>query len=336
MSPAFANPDPPGHIAYACGPDGWRYRYGYWPARGAGAAGVCVLLPGRSEFLEKYLETVADLQQRGFAVWSLDWLGQGLADRLAPQGDRRGYIDSFASYERQLAHFLDAVVGPADGPLIALAHSMGGNILLQHLSRRRPPRERRAFDRVVLLAPMLSIKLPGLVGPAARVLARWAVRVGRGGEYALSQGPRSVTTRFAGNPLTGDPRRFARILTWLDTYPELATTGVTWAWLQAAFTSCRQLGRRAARRIPEPVLVLTAGQDTVVGTGAQRRFCAQLPLGRRVVLESARHEILQETDTIRAQAWSAIDGFLAQAASAATAWAPAAVRRGLAGSRVAG
>ena len=41
-----------------------------------------VLLQGRAEFIEKYGETVGDLRARGFAVYALDWRGQGHSGRV--------------------------------------------------------------------------------------------------------------------------------------------------------------------------------------------------------------------------------------------------------------
>jgi len=40
------------------------------------ARGVCVLLNGQTEFIEKYFEVIDELRGRGFAVATLDWRGQ--------------------------------------------------------------------------------------------------------------------------------------------------------------------------------------------------------------------------------------------------------------------
>ena len=77
----------------------------------------------------------------------LDWRGQGGSVRLVPQAPLKGHIDDFAEYDADLEAFLEQVVAPmlAGGARpIALAHSMGGHILLRYLSRHpgrisRPP-----------------------------------------------------------------------------------------------------------------------------------------------------------------------------------------------------
>src|ERR1043165_5844405 len=38
--------------------------------------GVCVLLNGQTEFIEKYFEVIDELRGRGFAVATMDWRGQ--------------------------------------------------------------------------------------------------------------------------------------------------------------------------------------------------------------------------------------------------------------------
>jgi lysophospholipase len=73
------NPIPSGAIAGAFKTrDGLRLRFARWePTRGPKRGTVC-LFQGRSEYIEKYFEVVADLRRRGFAV--APWTGAGRAD----------------------------------------------------------------------------------------------------------------------------------------------------------------------------------------------------------------------------------------------------------------
>ena len=61
-------------------PDGVGLRFARWEPP-AGRRGTVCIFPGRTEWIEKYFETVRDLRARGFAVAVLDWRGQGLSDR---------------------------------------------------------------------------------------------------------------------------------------------------------------------------------------------------------------------------------------------------------------
>src|SRR4051812_9868999 len=53
-----------------------------------GADKTCVLVGGFTEFIEKYFETAQDFAARGFAVWCMDWLGQGGSARPATHPTR--------------------------------------------------------------------------------------------------------------------------------------------------------------------------------------------------------------------------------------------------------
>ncbi len=79
--------------------------------------GSIIMCPGRTEFIEKYFETTADLIQKGFNVLMVDPRGQGLSDRQVPRNV--GYVRNFADYQLDLDATLGATgVAPADMPLM--------------------------------------------------------------------------------------------------------------------------------------------------------------------------------------------------------------------------
>ena len=85
--------------------DGMLIRYGRWSYESKNPRGSVVLLGGRKEFLEKYAETAADLNQRGFAVFGFDWRGRGLSIRMLP--DRlKGFVRHHDDYGQDLHDFL--------------------------------------------------------------------------------------------------------------------------------------------------------------------------------------------------------------------------------------
>ena len=81
-------------------PDGVALRFARFEPP-AGRRGTVCVFPGRTEWIEKYFETVRDLRNRGFAVALLDWRGQGLSER-ALADRRKGYVRDFAQYEIDL------------------------------------------------------------------------------------------------------------------------------------------------------------------------------------------------------------------------------------------
>ena len=286
-------------------PDGVHLRFARF-APPAGRRGTVCILPGRTEWIEKYFETVRDLRNRGFAVAVIDWRGQGLSDRAL--SDRyKGYVGSFSQFDTDLETFMREVVLPdCPPPIFALAHSMGATILLRAIGRGQ-----RWFDRVVLSAPMLGIAFAqsaGIAGGLLRVV-RWA---GFGGIYVPGRYPGVLDLRpFAGNPLTSDPVRFARSAAILEAEPALALGGPTVAWADAAFRAMRAMREPSfPARIRQPILIIAAGRDAIVSNVVIEDFAMSLRAGSHLVVVGSQHELLMEQDRYRSQFFAAFDAFV--------------------------
>jgi len=163
----------------------------------------------------------------------------------------------------------------------------------------------------VLCAPMID--LPRLrASLPMRGLMRLLRAAGMGERFIPGGNIDLVkSTDFRGNPLTSDPRRYARNAAILEADPTLGIASPTVAWLDAAFDVMAGLGSpEFARGIHQPVLMLAAGDDTIVSTPAIAAFARHLPAGSHRVIAGAKHEILQEDDRYRAQLWAAFDAFM--------------------------
>jgi lysophospholipase len=307
------NPIPEGAVTGTVGtPDGVALRFARWesPAHAEGdvegAKGTVCVFTGRSEFIEKYFETVRDLRQRGFAVATMDWRGQGHSSRQLPD-PRKGHVAGFSDYEIDVETFMQSVVLPdCPPPYYALAHSMGGAVML-----RVAHSGKRWFERMVLAAPL--IELPhGRSSWPLRTLMRMLRLAGFGNGYVPgSNVDRVRASGFPGNPLTSDPGRYARNAAMLSHDPTLGIGSPTVAWLDAAFDTVVEFGAADyPSRIVSPVLMVSAGADSVVSGTAIARFAARLPAGSHLTIGAARHEILQEADAYRAQFWAAFDAFV--------------------------
>ncbi len=286
-------------------PDGVSLRFARW-APPPGRKGTVCLFQGRAEFIEKYFETVRDLRARGFAVATLDWRGQGLSQR-ALRNSRKGHVRSFSEYHTDLETFIHQVVLPdCPPPIYALAHSMGASVLL-----RAAHQGHRWFDRMVLLAPLIS--LPGLRRSLpTRVAVKVMRLLGLGGAY-VPGGDASVMMQrpFIGNLLTSDPVRYARNIAVLDAEPQLAVAWPTVAWADSAFKMMRQLSEPGyPARIRQPILIVAAGQDRIVSTPAIDAFSVRLRAGSHLIVPGARHELLMEQDRFRMQVLAAFDAFV--------------------------
>lgn len=309
------NPIPYGATAGFIGGDGPRLRYACWPTTRAEPRGTVCLFPGRAEFIEKYLETVNDLQRLGFAVAVLDLRGQGGSER-ATDDPHKGHVDDFGEYRADILRFFRDIVRPSmPPPYTALGHSMGGAVLLSLADRNCP------FDRLVLSAPMIAIHPERIGAPAdfVRVLARTATLAGMARSYVPGGGPKGLDAlAFEDNPLTSDHERFKRNQEVARLYPELSIGDPTYGWLAAALATTGALARpEHARSIRRPVLFFAAGRDTIVSTPATETYCDDVKVASCVSLRDSRHEILQERDDIRARFWLAFDAFVSESAVAA-------------------
>jgi lysophospholipase len=289
--------------------DGLSIRWGYVARTASNARGTVLFLNGRTEYMDKYAEVFEALSERGYEVYSLDWRGQGLSERLLADS-QKGHVDDFEDYLRDLEQLLAIVQSRcAPPPFILLGHSMGGHLALRFLERHLD-----RFSRGVLSAPMIDIQVPTYL---PRRLLRWlvdaALRRGRSDRYVFGSGPfNDRDRRFEGNPLTSDRARFQRNVDMIQRDPRLALGGVTFGWLSAALHSIDYLNAPVfARTLVVPLLMVTAGEDRIVSRRAQDAFCHKAPDCRRLNIEGARHEILVETDPRRAQFWQAFDDFTA-------------------------
>ncbi|MDE1148473.1 MAG: alpha/beta hydrolase [Azospirillaceae bacterium] len=316
-SPAPAGPaDGAGHWStfHLQRPDGAQLRLGVWQDgvgdAPSGQRGTCVLVNGRSEFLEKYAEQAGEWAARGWRVVSFDWRGQGLSSR--PLANRqKGHIDDFTTYLEDLDAIL-ATLCPPTGPVIAFAHSMGGHLMLRHALDCDMALEVPRLNALILSAAMLEVHTAPLPHRVVSLLAALACHRGRAEDYAPGQhdfDPATAQT-FANNPLTGDAERFRVALDAYAAQPDLILGGVTYGWLAAACRSIDHLRRINVANLTLPVQFLAAGNDRVVRSSALRTMSRRLPNAQFHRYPGAQHELMMERNAIRQAVWADIDDFL--------------------------
>ena len=278
--------------------------------------GLCLILNGQTEFIEKYFEVIDEFRGRGFSVVTFDWRGQGGSDRLLPDR-RKAHIEDFTAYDQDL----DAVIREVVRPLatergvkpITVAHSMGGNILLRRLHDVQGE-----FAAAILSAPMVGITPRGVPWWLVEQIADRLNRNGPSPDFVWGMGKRDqLKLPFALQIVTSDPKRYARNQALLAAAPELRLNGPTWGWLGAALHSIALLEKPGyAEAIETRALVIGAGRDRVCDTGAIRAFAARMPQAEYVEIEGAQHELLMERDPLRAKWWAAVDAYLKKNAPA--------------------
>lgn len=281
------------HCVWINSTDGTRLRAAYWPG---GDKGTVVLFPGRTEYVEKYGPAAIDLAHRGYSTVSIDWRGQGLADRLLDNTEV-GHARDFGEFQHDAAALVATLQDlGASPPFHLMAHSMGGCIGLRTLLNDHP------FDSAVFSAPMWGINLNLPLYVLARTLSVTAHAIGQGHRYVPgSSGDTSflLDTPFKDNLLTTDAGMYDFLQNQVRTHPELSLGGPSMGWLHNALSECQVL--MAAPAPDLPTLVFCGTEEAIVSKPRIQRRVANWPSAELVWIDGARHEVMMETPAMRAE-----------------------------------
>lgn len=270
-----------------------------------------LLLGGRGDVIEKYLEVIAHWAAQGWAVTTFDWRGQGGSGRLA-DNPLTGHIEDFGQWIADFGALAMDWRGQGDGAHVMLGHSMGGHLLLRALAEKVV-----TPDAAILVAPMLGLHTGVLPDAVGYGLARLMCRLGRSRHMAWTQQEGSERLdRLREKRLTHSPERYADELWWREHDRGIALGPPSWRWVEQAFESTRALAASPAlARLALPLLILATDADQLVSTPAIRRIATRLStVHLHVYGPEAAHEILRESDSVRLDALSRIDSFLDRSA----------------------
>lgn len=296
------NPAPRGGaLEEIAAPDGATLRIAYFPADAP--RGTVVLVTGWSEFIEKYFETVIDLQSRGLNVAMMDWRGQGLSDRQSARKTKwQGYFHTLAD---DLRHFTEThVKSRFDGPYILMTHSMGGLPALLLMAEGYP-----GFDRAVLCAPMTRLfpkKQNRSMGKIASITN--AVGLAR---FNTPRG-RNHADIFEGNIFTSDQGRHTRFTKLRTAKPNAASTTPSFGWVNAAIKASHEMhAPDKLSEIATPTLIVSAGKEQQIDGSDHAEIASASDLISLETIPDALHEIMMERDDIRELYFKAFDDFTA-------------------------
>lgn len=288
---APADGPPGGRAVWLRTDDRVRIRAALWP-QPAGGRGTVLVMPGRTEWIEKYGITAAALAARGWGTLTVDWRGQGLADR-AQADPLKGHIGAFAEFQSDLRAVLGYAAAQGLGPMPWLAHSMGGAIAFRGLvNGLRPP-------AVAFSAPMWGLSTPEGTRRALTVLAGLARPLGLDGGYTPTTGPAYGlgSMGFDLNTLTRDRAMFDRMKNQLAADARLGLGGPTLRWMGAALAEMAALAR--APSPPVPALIGLGGAEKIVSPQAIRARAARWPGVELAEYPGAEHELLMELPAVR-------------------------------------
>ena len=315
----FETPDnrsPDGaHAGYVTTDDGVQLRYARWtssqPLSKDNPKGTILLLHGRSEFIEKFYEIVADLLDQGYDVLTFDWRGQGASQRLLSER-LKGHVEHFNQYLTDLETILSNIALPdCRPPFSIVAHSTGSLISLL-----AAPALSNRIQRMVLLSPLLELNNIPLQQKTLRRISGFLSFLGFGRNYVLRQTVSPELRPFDGNKLTTDKARFELTKKFLFKFPLLGLGGPTIGWI---FAACRAMDKVKepdfTSEISIPTLIVIAGNDQVVKPGVSEAFAQSMRSGGSVMVTGSQHELMHERDVFRSQLLAAISSFIPGEAS---------------------
>lgn len=272
--------------------DGTRIRAGLWPVP-TSAKGTVFLLPGRTEYIEKYGPAAEDLAQRGYGMVMIDWRGQGLAARALPD-PMAGHVGDFAEYQADLTALLGFAKGQGlPEPWYMVAHSMGGCIGLRTLMGQHP------FAAAAFSAPMWGILIAAWMRPIALALTTASCWFNFGDRYAPGTKPRTYVLEqgFSGNSLTTDSEMWDFMRRQALAHPELTLGGPSLGWLKAALTECHAL---TLLHSPDLAVMTALGTaEKIIDVGPVHSRMAAWPKAHFSLYAGSEHEVMMERAAIR-------------------------------------
>ena len=253
-----------------------------------------VVVSGRTEYIEKYIEFARDLNHRGISVCLYDHCGQGASDRQL-EDRQQGHIDRFDTYVEDLHRVVGELSG-AEGldQVRLISHSMGGTVSMLY-AMRHPGR----INSLVLGSPMCAIRTDSIFPQfLIKPYVSAACRFRRGNRYVATTGPYQPVLPFKENLFTSDEVRFSynRFLTNLLDFAPLG--GPTYSWLHEAYKAMRAVNANI-ERITIPMLIFAAPHDQVIKSGVIKRFCTSSEYCSVQEYDDGRHELFMEVDRIR-------------------------------------
>ena len=255
--------------------------------------GCVVILPGLSEFGEKYIETAKFFTERSYNTYIIDWAYQGHSIRLKENPHKR-HSDGYETDISDL-HYLISNIIKTDDPLYMLAHSMGGNIGLRYLLNYT-----EMFDAASLSAPMFGIldlkHREGLVKSILSLLKKKYTSYIPGGkdwnEEARSSDGKDI--------FSYDPIRDQIHNAWCLADPRLQVGNPTLGWVYESLKSIDILKTpQKLQKVIIPILLAYASDEKIIDNKSIKKLAGRLPNSHLLELQNARHEILMETDAVR-------------------------------------
>lgn len=281
-----AGGNPAADAVWAYASDGLRLRLAEF-ARGD--AGTILLVPGRTEYLEKYGHVANEFAQHGYGMVSLDIRGQGLSDRMAPD-PMVGHVGKFVDYQLDIDTLVAfAVARKMPRPWFVIGHSLGGAISLRTVMAGLD------VQAAVFSAPMWGIAMPSILRPVSWSLG-WVAHHAQLSNWVtpgMSRDSYVLTCDLESNLLTNNQATLLRMRAQVNAQPDVGLGGPSVPWLYRALRECEAL-----RRTPTPpvnTMTFLPEHEEIVCIKSIRTLTARWDNAQLIEVPGGRHETMMET-----------------------------------------
>ena len=276
--------------------------------------GTVVFTPGYGDSVNFHYDAIRNWQERGYEVWAMDWIGQGLSDRENPANVKDSNDRLLTRHMNDLHKFATEIVQRSpDQPLLLASHSMGGNVGMLYL-KHFP----QTFDGAVLGAPMLDLNTSFLPRPVFKSIVTAATALGFGDKPLPNWRPLLDRITDASQNLRNLSKTPDQLTLSQEAQEKMRSflkpveiDLPTWNFIRRSYHAMDEM--REANYyddIKTPVLLVAAGRDELVSNKTIRFAAAHLPHGRLLELPLSEHGVWNSNATSDTALWKGIDGFI--------------------------
>ncbi len=252
-----------------------------------------VISHGFCEFAGKYHEMMYYMYKCGYSVFFIDHRGHGYSDKCDVDPDMV-YVKSFQEYVDDFADFIEHIVKKRSrtGKLYLFAHSMGGAIAAMYLEQFPD-----TFEKAVLSSPMIEMRYGSYSMIAVRALMLLSVVLHWQKKYMPGQhGFDNVNVYETSSAISRSRYEYAFALRQSDKH--FQTYGGSYSWGRAGMAASAYIKKHAGD-IRTPILLLQAGNDSLVRPEAQDYFVKHTANTSFIRYEDSKHEIFNAGDETR-------------------------------------
>ena len=289
--------------------------------------GDILIIPGLSEFIERYDQIAKKFTNRNFRVCVFDLPGQGLSTRFGIPKQVID-VDTFQIYWDAIdAIILNLNLGQKRG-LMFLGNSLGGLLSIKYQINNKTFNFRPSLT--ICLAPMMGLPVSSVL----QSIILYIVKIFNFFNIAKRGIPTNLASFFTVLGLVG--KNVKSSLSKASTFwekPEniayygkfkaedasnhfknnkdLETEGPSWNWVGNAIIECRDLFKtNSFSNYHSETLLILADDEYVTDPKAQEKALKIIPNVNLLRLPSCRHDIIHEKDEVQESFWAGIDKFI--------------------------